>query len=86
MPQHKLPAVEGRPDGDSRLRAVVDNSPIVLVAFDAAGTITLAEGWDLTTFGVLAASLVGMQLAGLGTGCRTASRRCGGHLPAKPAT
>jgi PAS domain S-box-containing protein len=41
-----------RLDSEVRLQAIVDNSPVILVAFDAEGTITLAEGLDLASLGI----------------------------------
>ena len=46
----------------TQLQTVVENSPIVLIAFDASGTITLAEGWDLPTFGLTGANWIGLDL------------------------
>ena len=53
---------DGQQQSLEQLRTVVDNSPIVLVAFDCAGTITLAEGWDLPTFGSSRSGWLGLGL------------------------
>src|ERR1700712_5107015 len=48
-------------ESQSRLRTVLDNSPVILVAFDAEGAITLAEGRDIPAFG-LPRDFIGMSL------------------------
>ena len=47
---------------DSRLRFVAENSPVVIFAFDEAGTITLAEGRDHSAEGRSAVGQVGTRL------------------------
>ena len=64
---------------ERRLQIVVENSPLMLVAFDVDGTILLAEGRDLHRLGPPALPLVGKPLAELtrespATAC--AVRRC----------
>ena len=54
-----------RLDSEVRLQAIVDNSPVILVAFDAEGTITLAEGRDLAGLGIAGETILGMRLGEL---------------------
>ena len=49
--------------GDSELlRAVIDNSPVVLFAFDADGIFTLSEGRGLDALGLKAGEVVGKSV------------------------
>ena len=52
----------------TQLQTVLNNSPIVLVAFDAAGTITLVEGWDLPTFPLTGSKWLGLDLRDVAAG------------------
>lgn len=47
---------------EERLRTVVMHAPLVLIALDRAGTITLAEGKGLDSLGLLPADLVGQPI------------------------
>ena len=58
-------AEQARLDSENRLRAVVEDSPVVLVAFDVSGVLVLAEGRDLDRLGLPARSLIGKTLAQL---------------------
>jgi diguanylate cyclase (GGDEF)-like protein/PAS domain S-box-containing protein len=51
-------------ESEFRLRTVLESSPVVLMVFDAAGTITRAEGRDLATF-LAADEVVGLTLEAL---------------------
>jgi diguanylate cyclase (GGDEF)-like protein/PAS domain S-box-containing protein len=52
---------------ERQLRAVVDNSPVVLISFDSAGTVVLAEGRDLTSLNPPTRSLTGTPLTAIET-------------------
>ena len=47
------------------LRTVVQNSPVAMVAFDAAGTVVLAEGQSLDLLRLDRSQLIGITLIGL---------------------
>ncbi len=62
---HPPPAVDLPRTRADRLLSVLDQSSLVVMAFDASGTLTLAEGRGLAACGVHGAGLLGASLADL---------------------
>jgi diguanylate cyclase (GGDEF)-like protein/PAS domain S-box-containing protein/excisionase family DNA binding protein len=62
--QQKL-ADQLRRASEERLRSVVTNAPVALLAVDDLGTVTVAEGSALATLGFSALDLVGRPIAGI---------------------
>jgi diguanylate cyclase (GGDEF)-like protein/PAS domain S-box-containing protein len=58
-------AEQAQHDTEQRLRTVVENSPVVLAAFDESGTLTMLEGQCLVRLGLEGADYVGLPFVRL---------------------